>query len=46
MAGLVPDAEEGRSHLFFVTEGEASPHFCLQSGLVMDPKQVRLNSKF
>ena len=43
MAGLVPDTKEGRSHLFFVTEGEASLHFCLQCGLAMDSKQVRLN---
>jgi len=42
MAGLIPDAEAGHSRLFFVTEGEASLHFCLQSGLALDSKQVGL----
>ncbi|KAF9524973.1 hypothetical protein CPB83DRAFT_871039 [Crepidotus variabilis] len=32
-AGLVPDTDDGRSRLSFVTEGEASLHFCIQSGL-------------
>ncbi|KAJ3535905.1 hypothetical protein NMY22_g6267 [Coprinellus aureogranulatus] len=33
LAGLVPDTDEGTSRITFVTEGEASLHFCLQSGL-------------
>ncbi|CAA7260296.1 unnamed protein product [Cyclocybe aegerita] len=36
VAGLVPDTEEGRARLSFVTEGEASLHFCVQSGLTTD----------
>ncbi|KDR69801.1 hypothetical protein GALMADRAFT_145198 [Galerina marginata CBS 339.88] len=32
-AGLVPDTEGGHQRLSFVTEGEASLHFCIQSGL-------------
>ncbi|KAJ3521281.1 hypothetical protein NMY22_g12377 [Coprinellus aureogranulatus] len=33
LAGLVPDTDEGSSKIIFVTEGEASLHFCLKSGL-------------
>lgn len=33
IAGLVPDTDTGRSRIRFVTEGEASLHFCLRSGL-------------
>ncbi|CAA7263131.1 unnamed protein product [Cyclocybe aegerita] len=36
MAGLVPDTEAGRARLSFVTEGEASLHFCIQSGLTTE----------
>ncbi|RDB20568.1 Heat shock protein 12A [Hypsizygus marmoreus] len=32
-AGLVPDTNEGRARVHFVTEGEASLHFCIQNGL-------------
>jgi hypothetical protein len=32
MAGLVPDTEDGRLRLTFVTEGEASLHFCISNG--------------
>jgi hypothetical protein len=32
-AGLIPDTDEGRARVQFVTEGEASLHFCIQSGL-------------
>ncbi|KAJ3535906.1 hypothetical protein NMY22_g6268 [Coprinellus aureogranulatus] len=35
-AGLVPNTEQGRSRVSFVTEGEASLHFCLSSGLELD----------
>jgi hypothetical protein len=37
-AGLVPDTEEGRSRVRFVTEGEASLHFCIQNGLTTNMK--------
>ena len=32
-AELIPDNEDGHSRLSFATEGEASLHFCVQSGL-------------
>ncbi|THH13132.1 hypothetical protein EW146_g7051 [Bondarzewia mesenterica] len=32
-AGLVPDTFEGRERVKFVTEGEASFHYCVSSGL-------------
>lgn len=41
MAGLVPDTPEGRSRIHLVTEGEASLHYCLGSGLAVDGFQVR-----
>lgn len=41
-AGLVPDTPEGRSRIHLVTEGEASLHYCLGSGLAADGFQVRL----
>jgi hypothetical protein len=39
-AGLIPDNEDGHSYLSFVTEGEASLHFCVQSGLTNDAIMV------
>ena len=39
-AGLISDDENGHSRLSFVTEGEASLHFCLQSGLINDAIKV------
>ena len=39
-AGLIPDNHDGHSHLSFVTEGEASLHFCVQSGLTTDAINV------
>ena len=42
-AGLIPANEEGHSHLSFVTEGEASLHFCVQSGLTNDAIKVGFN---
>jgi hypothetical protein len=35
-AGLIPPTPESRSRILFVTEGEASLHFCLSNGLTMD----------
>ena len=32
-AGLVPDTAAGAARIHFVTEGEASLHFCIASGL-------------
>ena len=39
-AGLIPDNEDGHSHLSFVTEGEASLHFCIRSGLTNDTRKT------
>ena len=39
-AELIPDNEDGHSRLSFVTEGEASLHFCVQSGLTNDAIKV------
>ncbi|KAH9946441.1 hypothetical protein B0H21DRAFT_693711 [Amylocystis lapponica] len=35
-AGLIPDNHAGHARVQFVTEGEASLHFCVQGGLVSD----------
>lgn len=40
LAGLIPDTDDGRFRLSFVTEGEASLHFCIQSGLTTRAIQV------
>lgn len=32
--GLVPDTPRGRSRVVFVTEGEASLHFCVRGGFL------------
>lgn len=42
MAGLVDDTDSGHQRLSFVTEGEASLHFCIQSGLTSEAIKVRL----
>ncbi|KIJ67005.1 hypothetical protein HYDPIDRAFT_85209 [Hydnomerulius pinastri MD-312] len=34
--GMIPDTDEGRARIRFVTEGEASLHACVQSGLAAD----------
>jgi len=36
MAGLVPDTEDGRSRIFFVEEGRAILHFCIDQGLASE----------
>ena len=41
VAGLVPDTESGRSRLSFVTEGEASLHFCIRNGSTTEAIKVR-----
>lgn len=46
MAGLIPGTPSGRSRLTFVTEGEASLHFCIQSGLITKAVEVFLSSPF
>ncbi|KAF9812314.1 hypothetical protein IEO21_06256 [Rhodonia placenta] len=39
MAGLVPDTATGHSRVHFVSEGEASLHFCVRSGLATETIQ-------
>jgi hypothetical protein len=34
LAKLVPDSAEGRSRVAFVTEGEASLHYCIRGGVL------------
>ena len=38
--GLIPDTDEGRARIRFVTEGEASLHACVLNGLAADVLQV------
>ena len=40
-AKLVPDSDSGRARISFVTEGEASLHFCLGKGLISEGVKVR-----
>ena len=40
MAGLVPDTPAGHARVHFVTEGEASLHFCVKSELTSESIQV------
>lgn len=40
IAGLVPNTRDGRERIHFVTEGEASLHFCITNGLATDPLRV------
>jgi len=39
-AGLVPDTTQGRSRIKFVTEGEASLHYCVSSNLASEITKV------
>ena len=41
LAGLIPSTEDGHSRIEFVTEGEASLHFCRSNGLTLDGSGVR-----
>jgi hypothetical protein len=38
--GLIPDMDEGLARIRFVTEGEASFHTCVQSGLAANVLSV------
>lgn len=40
-ANLIPHTETGRDRIHFVSEGEASLHFCLDSGLASEVEKVR-----
>lgn len=39
-AGLIPDDESGHARIHFVTEGEASLHYCIKNGLGAHVRQV------
>ena len=39
--GLVPNTDEGKARVRFVTEGEASLHACVLNGLIDDVLSVR-----
>lgn len=39
-AGLIPDTDGGHSRVHFVTEGEASLHYCINSGLTSNAIKV------
>ena len=40
LANLVPDTKEGHARLSFVTEGEASLHFAIENGVLVDAMKV------
>ena len=42
MARLVPDTADGHSRIIFVSEGEASLHYCLRGGFVEGVSLYRL----
>lgn len=46
LAGLVPKDVAGQSRIHFVTEGEASLHFCVQNGLGSLVSDVRAHDIF
>ena len=39
-AGLVPDTQEGRTRVVFVSEGEASLHYCIKGGFIDDVRAL------
>lgn len=42
MAGLIPDTDDGSSRLSFISEGEASVHFCIHLGLASERDVVKV----
>ncbi|KAJ6626671.1 hypothetical protein B0H10DRAFT_1998098 [Mycena sp. CBHHK59/15] len=40
VAGLIPNNADGHKRVHFVTEGEASLHFCIRNGLASDPLRL------
>ena len=43
-AKLIPDTDAGKARVTFVSEGEASLHFCLNKGLIAEGAMVRRSS--
>lgn len=41
LAKLIPDTHDGHNRISFVTEGEASLHFCIRNGIGQDSITVR-----
>lgn len=46
LANLIPDTHQGHDRVQFVTEGEASLHFCIQSGIGEETTNVCLVSSY
>lgn len=46
LGGLVPDTPEGRARVEFVSEGEASLHFCMRGGAVNRVSVFCMGAKF
>ncbi|KAG6885089.1 hypothetical protein C0993_005972 [Termitomyces sp. T159_Od127] len=46
MGGLVPDNDDTRCRIHFVTEGEAGLHFCVRRGLAMQSLNVYSKDQF
>lgn len=44
IGGLIPDVDEGKARIRFVTEGEASLHACVLNGLAADVLSVSCRS--
>lgn len=43
LGGLIPDTTSGHERIQLVTEGEASLHFCIDSGLATEAIDVRIS---
>lgn len=44
--GLIPDTDEGKARIRFVTEGEASLHACVLNGLAADVLNVSVSFSY
>lgn len=44
--GLIPESNEGKARIRFVTEGEASLHACVLNGLAADVLSVSVDPFF
>jgi hypothetical protein len=40
LAGLIDDTKSGHERLSFVTEGEASLHYAIENGVLVDAMKV------
>lgn len=46
LGGLIPNTDEGKARVWFVTEGEASMHACILNGLAADVLAVSFHYLF